>query len=151
MMTNDDTVLDRSQRPIAGVGVAVITEDKLLVVQKRAGPFAGRWALPGGKIELGETRVAAAAREVKEETGLDVAIDDVIWVGEAIGPGSPPEWHFTLVDFSAHVTGGELTAGDDAVDARWVTIDELIALPLFPLMDEIVPSLRSRLESIRDD
>ena len=148
-MTTDGDVNDHSQRPIAGVGVAVISDDKLLVVQKRDGPFAGRWALPGGKIELGETRETAAAREVKEETGLDVAIDDVIWVGETIGPGSPPQWHFTLVDFAAHVTGGELVAGDDAVDARWVTIDELVALPLFPLMDEIVPGLRTRLGSFR--
>lgn len=135
----------RPDRPVAGVGVAVIDDLQVVVVQKRNGPFAGLWALPGGKIELGETRPMAAMREVKEETGLDVEIGEVIWIGEAIGPGSPPQWHFTLVDYVAQVTGGELVAGDDASDARWVTLDELLALPIFPLMSEIVPILRSRL------
>ena len=87
----------------------------------------------------------AAAREVKEETGLDVEIEDVIWIGESIGPGAPPQWHFTLVDYSARVLGGELVAGDDAAEARWVTLDELLELSLFPLMAEILPSLRLRM------
>ena len=133
------------EKPVAGVGVAVIDAPRVLVVQKRVGPLSGMWALPGGKIELGETRVAAARREVKEETGLDVEIGEVIWVGESIGPGSPPQWHFTLVDYEARVTGGDLQAGDDASDARWVTIDELLELPIFPTMNEIISTLRSRL------
>lgn len=134
-----------TDRPTAGVGVAVIDRGRVLVVQKSRGPFAGLWALPGGKVEFGETMVAAARREVQEETGLDVDIGEVIWTGDAIGPGSPPEWHFTLVDFLASVRGGVLEAADDACDARWVDLEELLELPIFPIMTEIVPVLRSHL------
>lgn len=123
--------------PIPGVGVAVINESRLLVVRKNQGPFADLWAVPGGKVELGETRREAAAREVLEETGLEVAVKEAIWIGESIGPGEPPEWHFTLVDFRAAVIGGTLRAGDDASEARWVTRPELTDLPVIPLMREL--------------
>lgn len=131
--------------PVPGVGVAVVDRGELLVVQRGREPGLGRWAIPGGRVELGERLVDAARREALEETGLDVEIGPVVWVGESIGPGDPPAWHYALVDFLGSVRGGELRAGDDARDVRWVGLDRIDELDVVPTMAPLVSALRSRL------
>lgn len=121
--------------PIPGVGVAVLHDGRLLLIRRGRGPGQGFWAVPGGKVDLGERLADAAVREVMEETGLAISVGPVVWVGESIGPGDPPEWHYTLVDFLGAPTGGsEIEARDDAADARWVTLEEARLLPLTPTM-----------------
>lgn len=133
-------------RPIPGVGVAVISEGRVLLIQRGRGAQAGKWAVPGGKVDLGETLRETAVREVREETGLDIDLGDAVWVGESIGPGDPPEWHYTLVDFVA-VVNGDLSAepADDAADLRWVTIDEARAMDLTPTMFPLLDVLEDHL------
>lgn len=121
--------------------MAVIDVGRLLVVRKDRGPWADHWAVPGGRIEMGERMADAAVREVKEETGLDIRIGPVIWTGEVIDSADPPEWHFVLVDYVGFVLGGDLVAGDDAAEARWVTLEDARRLTLIPTM----PSLLERL------
>lgn len=128
-------------RPVCGVGVAVVEDGAILLVLRGRPPGEGLWAVPGGKVELGETMVEAARREVREETGLEVEIGEVIWAGDSIGPGRPPEWHYCLVDFTASVTGGDLVAGDDAAALRWVRFDEALLLPLTPTMPALLEKL----------
>lgn len=134
---------DRS--PVPGVGVAVVRDGRVLLVERGRGALIGKWAVPGGRVEWGESLEAAARREVREETGLDVRLGPVIWAGEYIGPGDPPTWHFTLVDYVGFPIGGTLAAGDDARDARWLTVAEAHALPLADsmptLLDNLVPYL----------
>lgn len=106
---------------------AVITDgaDRVLVVQRGTEPGRGRWSVPGGKVEPGETLEQAAAREAREETGLDVEIGRELWsLRIPAGDGRVYEVH----DFAATVIGGTLRAGDDAVDARWVSAEEIDAL-----------------------
>ncbi len=124
--------------PIPGVGVVCIDDGAILLVQRGRGAGAGLWAVPGGKVRLGERLTDAAVREAREETGLDVAVGGVVWVGEAIGPGDPPAYHFTLTDFVGTVTGGRLRAGDDAADVRWVPLGEVAELPLTPTMLDLL-------------
>ena len=121
-------------RPVVGVGVLVEHEGRYLLVQRGKAPRKGLWAVPGGKVELGEPLADAAAREVLEETGLVVDVGDVIWVGEAIGD----DHHFVLIDFAASFVGGELVPADDAADARWVTRAEAFDLPLTDSMRELL-------------
>ena len=130
-----------ADHPLPGVGAAVMDGDRLLLVKRGRGALAGRWAVPGGKVGWGETLAAAAAREVREETGLEVRVGDVVWVGEAIGPGYPPSWHFVLVDFLAEPVAGELLAGDDAAEVRWVRLADAVALPLTPTMPGLLSVL----------
>ncbi len=113
----------------------------MLVVQ-RGGPVRhGLWAVPGGKARFGETLAATAVREVKEETGLDVRLGRVLWVGDGMGDGDPPDHHFALIDFAAEVVGGELVAGDDALAAEFVPLDELRERPLVPSMYTLLDHL----------
>lgn len=108
---------------------AVITDahGRVLLVLRGKEPQKGRWSVPGGSVEPGETLPAAAAREVFEETGLIVEIGRELWVVEIpIGDGRCYEVH----DFAATPTGGTLQAGDDAVDVRWFASEELDQVPL---------------------
>lgn len=115
--------------PRVGVGVVVWRDDQLLLIRRGQPPLAGAWSLPGGRQELGETIAEAGRREVMEETGLSVEIDDVITVVDFIerDDGGAIRYHYVLVDLNARWSGGEPRAGDDAVDLAWVAVSEIAA------------------------
>ena len=119
------------------VGAVVLHHDHVLLVRRANPPEAGRWSFPGGRVEPGERMADAAAREVREETGLDVEISRQLdWV-ERIGP----DYHFVIVDFAATVSERQTpTPGDDAADARWVHLDEISTLAL---VDGLLDFLRA--------
>ncbi|HEU4320861.1 MAG TPA: NUDIX hydrolase [Acidimicrobiia bacterium] len=127
-----------SDRPLVGVGVVVVRDGELLLVQRGKDPGKGLWAVPGGKVRPGEAMRNAARREVFEETGLDVEIGDVAWVGEVIEAG----YHIVLIDFEGKVIGGDLQASDDAADARWVDLALATDLPLTSTMYDLIGTLR---------
>ncbi|WP_067455452.1 NUDIX hydrolase [Actinomadura macra] len=117
---------------------------RLLLVRRGRPPSEGLWSLPGGRVEPGEDDAAAVARELGEETGLNVAVGALIGsvvvavpggVGgrppAGVGPG-PGGVTYEIHDYAATVTGGTLRAGDDASDARWATPAELRELPVTP-------------------
>ncbi|NNC91964.1 MAG: NUDIX hydrolase [Acidimicrobiia bacterium] len=128
-------------RPTVAVGAVIVQDGSLLLVERANPPGAGKWAVPGGAVEPGETLADAVVREVREETGLAVTVGDLAWAGDSIGPGVPPAWHFTILDFWATSTGGMLRAGDDAVRAEWVPIDELASRPMVGTMYDLVGAL----------
>jgi ADP-ribose pyrophosphatase YjhB (NUDIX family) len=101
---------------------------RLLLIKRGHEPGAGLWSLPGGRIEPGETDQQAVAREVMEETGLTVRSGRLL--GSVELPGPDDGTVIDVRDYLAVVTGGELAAGDDAADARWVAAAELNGLPL---------------------
>jgi len=130
-----------ADRPAVGVGVVIIDQGRLLVVQRGGAVRRGLWAVPGGRQRFGERMADTAVREAKEETGLDVRLGDVVWVGDAIGEGDPPDHHFVLIDFAAEVVGGELRAGDDALAAEFVPLagirDRQLAPSMYDLLDHL--------------
>jgi len=132
---------DGKQTPVLGVGVVIVDEGRMLVVERDRPPLAGSWALPGGKVRYGELLTDAAVREIREETGLEIELGEVVWVGEALGEGSPPEHHMVLIDFVGKVVGGELEAGDDARAAAFVPLEKLRCLPLTPTMYDVLDLL----------
>ncbi|HEX6221608.1 MAG TPA: NUDIX hydrolase [Acidimicrobiia bacterium] len=125
--------------PALGVGVVVLDEGRILLIKRGREPRKGLWAVPGGKVEYGETMREAARREVAEETGIEVEVGDVVWVGEVIEDG----FHLVIIDFEARMTGGELKPADDADDARWVPLEEASEYPLTPTMYDLVDTLRA--------
>lgn len=120
----------------------IVDQDRLLMVKRGQGANAGLWSVPGGKVAYGESLQEALAREVREETSLEVKVGDPVWTGESIGPGSPPEWHFVLIDFQARVVGGQLQAGDDAEAAEWVPLADVSGRPITPSLTEVLERLR---------
>ncbi len=126
-------------RPTVAVGGIVFDErGRVLLIRRARPPHAGRWSIPGGKVAAGETLGAAVAREVREETGLEVEAGPLaLWL-ERIVPG----FHYVILDFLARRTGGALAAGDDAADAGWFDDAGLATLETTPGLAEAVQHAR---------
>lgn len=106
---------DYPDRPIVGVGAVIVVDDRVVLIRRRFAPLAGEWSLPGGTVEVGETLEAAVAREMREETGLDVEVGPVIEVFDRImhDEADRVQYHFVLVDYLCWPVGGDLEAGSD--------------------------------------
>jgi ADP-ribose pyrophosphatase YjhB (NUDIX family) len=103
------------------VGGIVLRGDEVLLVRRGREPGTGRWSVPGGRVEWGETLTAAVAREVYEETGLAVRVERFAgWVERL--PGDGTRFHHVILDFFAvaEEPGAAPRAGDDAAEVRWV-------------------------------
>lgn len=117
-MTADDASRLYPSRPVVGVGAVVMEHGHVVLVRRRFEPLAGRWTLPGGGLEVGETLEQGAAREVLEETGLVVRVGPLIDVFDRItrDDDARVRYHFVLVDYLCWPMGGHLQPGSD-VDA----------------------------------
>lgn len=112
-------------RPWVGVGVVVWQGERVLLIRRGRAPRLGQWGLPGGAQSAGETLFEAAAREVLEETGLEVVPQAVVTALDSISrdDAGNVQFHYTLVEVVAECGPGEPVAADDAMDARWVPAD----------------------------
>ncbi len=111
-------------RPQVAVSVVAVVDGRLLLVQRGGtGAHAGRWALPGGRIEPAEPAVAAARRELREETGLRAEVDGFVGWSERIDPPG----HYVILTFEVTVTDppNRATAGDDAAALAWVPLRDV--------------------------
>ena len=124
-------------RPALGVSTAVFRDGRVLIVRRAKGAYRDLWSLPGGHVEFGEPLAAAAAREVLEETGLEVEITGFVDFLEIL-PGPAVSRHFVLAVFRGRARAGEPVARDDAADARFVAPEALAGLPTTPGLADIV-------------
>jgi 8-oxo-dGTP diphosphatase len=115
----------------------------VLLVRRGTEPLKGEWSLPGGAVDLGERLQQGIAREVLEETGLQVQPIEVAGVIDRIfvDPAGKFQYHYVLIDYLCRVNGGELLAGSDAQDVRWFTVDQLEELRLERYTDELIRKL----------
>ena len=113
--------------PRVGVGAVVLHQDKVLLVRRGGYPSPGKWSLPGGLVELGETAEEAVRRELKEECACDIRVVDVCGVITRVirDAEGRVRYHYVLVDYLALVDSDAICAGDDAAEAQWVALDEI--------------------------
>jgi ADP-ribose pyrophosphatase YjhB (NUDIX family) len=109
------------QAPLMGVGAVIVRDGRVLLVRRGRDPMKGHWTLPGGVLEVGESLAQGVAREVREETGLDVEVLELVELLDRIHrEDGRVRFHYVIADYLCLVKGGELQAASDADAARWV-------------------------------
>ena len=118
--------------PRVGVGAVILDGRRVLLVKRGGQPSAGKWSLPGGLVDLGETTVEAIAREVAEECGLRIRIAGVAGIVDRVvrDDTGRVRYHYVLVDYLAYPDAGTAVAGSDAADVRWVDVDSVERLDI---------------------
>lgn len=118
--------------PRAGVGAVVFHGHRVLLVKRRKPPCQDEWAIPGGKIKLGESLQQAAEREVLEETGITIKAGEAVFAFDLIDKDSEDtiRFHYVIVDLMAEYINGAITAASDASAAGWFSKTELTSLNL---------------------
>ncbi len=127
-------------RPILGVSVLVFKEGKILLVRRGREPRQGRWSLPGGVVELGETVRDAARREIREECQIEIEIEKTIDILDKIfrDPQGRVQYHYVLIALRARPRSGELRAASDVEAAEWVELSQLDHYELPPDQLELI-------------
>lgn len=120
--------------PVVAVGAVVFNTGRVLLVRRGQPPSDDLWAIPGGKVRLGESLQAAAEREILEETGLVIRAGRPVHTFDVIERDDRGRvlFHYLIVDLDAAYAGGSIQAGDDAREARWVGPDEIRRLRVSP-------------------
>ena len=114
--------------PQLAVGAVVVHDGALLMVRRDQEPAKGLWSVPGGRLEKGEYLSAGVAREVKEETGVEISVGSLLGILEVVG-----DPHYVILDYIATVAERtEPVAGTDVSEARWIPLDEVDALECTP-------------------
>lgn len=131
---------------VVGVGVVVWKDGRVLLIRRGKPPMRGRWSLPGGRQELGETVRETAVREVREETGVEIRLGALLDVVDTMrrDEGGAVALQYTLVDFDAEWTTGEPRAASDAERAVWADPDDLAPYKLWSETLRIVALSRQR-------
>jgi len=134
-------------RPVIGVGGVIIDRGRTVLIRRGTEPLLGQWSIPGGTIEIGETLEASVRRELREETGLEVRVLELIELFDRIyrepAPASAndkrPRFHYVIADYLCELVSGEPRAGSDVTDIAWAREEEL---PKFHLTEKATSVLR---------
>jgi ADP-ribose pyrophosphatase len=120
------------QAPVAGVAAVVTHEGKVLLIRRGIAPSLNQWAFPGGVQKLGETMVACAERETREETGLSIRADQPVSALDYLerDEAGKLKFHYLIVYMGGLFLSGTLKADDDALAAAWFSREELKSIAL---------------------
>ena len=115
------------KKPVVGVGAIILDGDQILLEKRKNSPGKGKWAVPGGLVDLGENVEEAVVREVKEETGLEVddprLVDVVNYI--SLGEKGAVMYHYVIIDYLVTVKSGKPKAASDADALKWVPFNEV--------------------------
>lgn len=130
--------------PIVGVGAVIVRcidgKAEVLLARRANPPLQGEWSLPGGALEVGEKLRDGLAREVREETGLEVEVGPVLDVIDSIFPDGEgrTQYHYVLIDYLCRPRAGTALAASDASELRWARPEELESFGLRPITLEVI-------------
>ena len=115
------------EQPVVGIGAIIIHEGKIVLIKRGNEPSKGKWTIPGGLVELGESPEQAVIRETKEEISLDVENPTLIDVvsNVDVDEKGKVKYHYVIIDYLVNVKNGTAQASSDAADLRWVPFDEV--------------------------
>jgi len=119
-------------QPKIAVGAVVFHDNQVLLVERKQPPNQGQWAIPGGKVRLGESLAAAAEREILEETGITIRAGKPVYTFELIDIDSNGDvlYHYVIIDLLAEYVSGQPRPADDVSAAAWVDQQTLGSLPV---------------------
>ena len=114
-------------QPIVGIGAVIVDKGKIVLIKRGNEPSRGKWTIPGGLVELGESLEAAVMRETKEETCLDVDNLSLIDVVDNVDVDEQDKvkYHYVIIDYFVHIRSGRIKAASDAAELRLVPFDEV--------------------------
>ena len=135
---------------MVGVGALILQDGELLLIRRRTQPGQGKWGVPGGLVELGENVQDAMMRETKEEVGLDVEAVKLMDVFDSVTLDEQGriQYHFVVVNFLAHIVGGNLRTASDILEARWVSVGEVEKFNLTKSLRAIFEKHRDRIREL---
>jgi 8-oxo-dGTP diphosphatase len=137
-------------QPVVGIGAVIIQNGKIALIKRGNEPSRGKWTIPGGLVELGESLEVAVIRETKEETLLDVEDPTLIDVVDNVDldEQGKVKYHYVIIDYLVHVKAGTIQAASDAEELRWVPFDEVEAYNLTASFRLFFKNNRSKFEGI---
>ena len=137
------------KKPVVGIGAIILDGDKILLEKRKNLPSKGKWTVPGGLVDLGETLEQAVIREVKEETGLEVdkprLVDVVNYI--SLSEKGAVVYHFVIIDYIVTSNGGKLKAASDADALKWVPFNEVEEYDLTESFRRFFQRNRQKLEN----
>lgn len=138
------------EQPLVGIGAIIICNGKILLEKRKGDPGRGKWTVPGGLVELGESAEQTVMREVREETNLEVEQPELIDVINSVttDENGKIRYHFVIVDYFVKLTGGRLEAADDAAELRWVKFSKVENYDLTKSFREFFQRNRQELEKL---
>jgi len=119
-------------RPLVGVGALIYREEDILLVRRALPPSAGKWSIPGGLVEIGESVWDACRREVAEETGLDIDLSGILDVNEMIEKDANGRilYHYLLIGFEGAFVGGEVGINRESTDWTWTRMTDALSMEI---------------------
>ncbi len=151
-LTNNSTeARTYPRRPYLAVSAAIFRAERVLIVRRAQPPLHGLYTLPGGVVELGETLVEAVKREIREETGLEIAPHGLAGYREVIARDNNGriERHFVILPFAARWLAGEIALNDELEEAQWLAPDALSGLKTTEGLADIVTAAKEAIAALR--
>jgi len=132
------------QYPMIAVHPIVYKDERILLAKRAKEPSKGKWAVPGGRVELGETVYNAGKREVLEECSVEIEIERIFDITDSIIPDTEGRisYHFVVIYLFARYKSGNIQAQSDAEDVGWFTLDEAAELDLAPKMQLLLKQIK---------